>query len=567
MNRLGWDQADIIIISGDAYIDHPAFGTAVMARLGEYCGLKVAVLPQPNWRDDLRDFKKLGAPKFFFGVTAGCMDSMVNHYTARKRLRSDDAYSPGGRAGFRPDYATIVYTKTLKKIFPDVPVVLGGIEASLRRLTHYDFWSDKLMPSFLIETGADMILFGMAERSFIKLIHELKEGKDVSDLQNISQSVYLTSKMPSLNNDDIVLPSHEACIADKMKFAGMFVMTEKDTNRMVGSRLIQACCDKFVIVNPANPPSKPEDTDLSFDLPYTRLPHPRYRNKPPIPAFEMIRNSVTIHRGCFGGCSFCAISAHQGKFIASRSEQSIFSEIEKIAATEGFKGHITDLGGPSANMFGMKGIDQTVCEKCFKPSCIFPVICKNLNFNHHPLINLYSSAMKIPGVRNITIGSGIRYDLLVDHDAETDRKYGLREYTKLLIENHVSGRLKVAPEHISEEVLKIMRKPSFMKFRSFHRIFQHLNKSAGKKQELRLYLIAGHPGGNETDTKMLSKTVTSMGYHPEAVQEFTPTPMTLSSVIYYTGTNPFTGKLVAVVKSSADIRRQKNMIIKKRRKN
>jgi uncharacterized radical SAM protein YgiQ len=566
MKQLGWEQADVILVSGDAYVDQPAFGTAVMARLGESLGLKVAVLPQPNWRDDLRDFKKLGKPRYFFGVTAGCMDSMVNHYTARKRLRSDDAYTPGGRYGYRPDYATIVYAKILKSIFPDVPVLLGGIEASLRRLTHYDFWSDNLKPSVLIESCADMILYGMAERPFINIIQQLKNGVLFQHLENIPQTVVSTEEKPLPASGVIDLPSHEDCLKDKQTFAKMFAMAEKESNRMNAERLIQKYQDQYIIVQPPFLPATTEETDLSFDLPYTRLPHPRYKKKPPIPAFEMIRNSVTIHRGCFGGCSFCAISAHQGKFIASRSEQSVLREIEQIASSEDFRGHITDLGGPSANMYQMKGINLKQCELCCRPSCIFPEICKNLNFDHHPLTELYNSVQEVKNVRLVTVGSGIRYDMLVDQPPKTDKEYGLTLYSKKLVNDHISGRLKVAPEHISEEVLKIMRKPSFQKFRSFHRIFHHLNKSSGKNQQLRLYLIADHPGSKDSDMKMLSQAMHSMGYQIEAVQEFTPTPMTLSSVIYYTGIHPFTGKKIEVPDSNSGFSKQKNILMKKGRR-
>ena len=398
ISALGWDSIDIIIVSGDAYVDHPSFGTAVMARLGEYMGLKVAVLPQPNWRDDLRDFKKLGKPRLFFGVTAGCMDSMVNHYTARKRIRSDDAYTPGGRAGFRPDYATVVYTKILKQLFPDTPVILGGIEASLRRITHYDYWSDQVKPSFLIETGADIILYGMAERAFINLIQKMQEGIPIQEITDIPQTAFLSNEVPN-NAHQIVLPTHEKCVSSKKIFADMFKDADEEFSSQHAKQMIQKTGEKYVVVNPPYDPPTEEETDLSFDLPYTRLPHPRYRNKPAIPAFEMIKNSVTIHRGCFGGCSFCAISAHQGKLIASRSEVSVLSELNTIASSENFKGHITDLGGPSANMYKMKGIDTSLCMKCKRPSCIFPHICKNLCYDHHPLLALYKKAGQIKGIK------------------------------------------------------------------------------------------------------------------------------------------------------------------------
>jgi uncharacterized radical SAM protein YgiQ len=560
MRALGWSGADIIIVSGDAYIDHPSFGTAVMARLGEYTGLKVAVLPQPNWRDDLRDFKKLGKPRLFFGVTAGSMDSMVNHYTARKRLRSDDAYTPGGRPGFRPDYATVVYTKILKHLFPDTVVILGGIEASLRRITHYDYWSDALKPSFLAETGADMILYGMAERSFIDLIQKLQTGTPFQKITDIPQTAFLADTIPA-NANQLILASHEECMASKRRYANMFRFAEKEFSSMKTRQMIQQTGTRYVVINPPHEPPSENETDLPFDLPYTRLPHPRYRSKPPVPAYEMIKNSVTIHRGCFGGCSFCAISAHQGKFISSRSEKSVLSELKTIASAHGFKGHITDLGGPSANMYQMKGIDTDLCMKCKRPSCIFPQICNNLSYDHHPLLNLYKKAGQIQGIKLITIGSGIRYDMLTERPAEEDRKYGLSEYVKTLILKHVSGRLKVAPEHVTEQVLSMMRKPQLKNFIAFHKLFHTINKGAGLKQEMVLYLISGHPGSSNDDLSLLKKTTASMGYRVETIQEFTPTPMTLSSVMYYTGIDPNSEKKVSVpmsgkISASKKLRKQ-----------
>jgi uncharacterized radical SAM protein YgiQ len=557
MKALEWEQADIIIVTGDAYIDHPAFGAAVMVRLAEYSGCKVAVLPQPNWRDDLRDFKKLGKPRLFFGVTAGCMDSMVNHYTARKRLRSDDAYTPGGKAGFRPDYACAVYSQILKQLFPDTPVIAGGIEASLRRLTHYDYWSDQLKPSILAWSGIDMVLYGMAERAFMQLIREMKNGTPLHKIRHIKQTVFPVNQKPDPQDHDLILPSHDSCVETKSVFAEMFKMVEISLNSFSPGRMIQQYQNRFFVVNPPFPPPTREETDLSFDLPYTRKPHPRYKKKPPIPAYEMIRNSVTVHRGCFGGCAFCAIGSHQGKFIASRSENSVLNELKTIADSDDFKGHITDLGGPSANMYMMQGIDIEKCKKCCRPSCIFPNICNNLNYDHRPLLKLYKKAETIKNIRKITIGSGIRYDMLVDKPLATDEKFGLSEYAQTLIMNHVSGRLKVAPEHVTEQVLKVMRKPSFEKFRSFHKLFQKMNRNTGKQQELVLYLISGHPGSTDEDMKLLTNTTKSMGYHVDTIQEFTPTPMTLSSVMYFTKTNPYTGEKVQISMSGKQIRRQR----------
>ncbi len=545
MKKLGWEYVDIIIISGDAYIDHPAFGTAVIARLAEHLGFRVAVIPQPNWRDDFRDFKKLGKPRLFFGVTSGCMDSMVNHYTARKRLRSDDAFTPGGRSGYRPDYATIVYTKILKQLFPETPVILGGIEASLRRITHYDYWTDTLKPSFLIETRADLILYGMAEKAFVQLTEKLNAGFNVKQITDIPQTAFLSETIPE-KQKQLILPSHEECTASKKAFARMHKISEFEFSSLNSQQIIQKSGKHYVVVNAPFPPQTEKEIDLSFDLPYTRLPHPRYRNKPPIPAFEMIRNSVTIHRGCFGGCSFCAISAHQGKFISSRSEASILSELKTIASTSDFRGHITDLGGPSANMYKMQGKNKSVCMTCRRSSCVYPKICDNLNFDHKPLISLYKKALTVQGIKRVTIGSGIRYDLFVDRSDAESQKYGLTEYAKTLIVNHVSGRLKVAPEHISDQVLKIMKKPQMKTFISFHRLFNSLKAKYNLQQELVLYLISGHPGSKEGDYKLLKQKSSAMGYVVDTIQEFTPTPMTLSSVIYYTGLDPFTEQKISV---------------------
>ncbi len=566
MKARGIERPDIVIVSGDAYVDHPAFGTAVMARLAEYCGMNVVVLAQPNWRDDLRDFKKFGKPVYFFGVTAGCMDSMVNHYTARKRIRSEDAYTPGGKAGFRPDYASIEYTRILKKLYPDVPVVLGGIEASLRRLTHYDYWSDSLKTSVLLESGADMILYGMAERAFVTIIKKLQEGMEFDKLKDVPQTVLACNSHFEKLPGDVFLPSHEDCVRKKEVFAAMFAQLEKENSAMIQNRIVQKTGNKQIIVNPHFPPPTAEETDLSFDLPYTRLPHPRYKSKPPIPAFEMIKHSVTIHRGCFGGCAFCAINVHQGKFIASRSEQSVLRELKKIASSEDFRGHITDLGGPSANMYQMKGKDMKQCERCHRPSCLFPEICQNLCYDHHPLLNMYEKAAQTEGVKLITIGSGIRYDMLVERDSKTDKTYGLSKYSKVLIKNHISGRLKVAPEHLTEEVLKIMRKPSFDKFRAFHRVFQKIKDEERMKHELVIYLISNHPGSEDDDMKMLAKVTNAMGYRAETVQDFTPTPMTLSSVIWYTGIHPYTGKTIKSMQYSGRNKTQKDWIVKNKRK-
>lgn len=525
---LGWDELDVILFSGDAYIDHPSFGVAIIARVLESEGLKVAVVPQPNWRDDLRDFRKLGRPRLFFGVGAGAMDSMVNHYTANKRLRSDDAYTPEGRAGYRPDRATTVYTKILKQLFPDVPVVIGGIEASQRRFTHYDYWDDGLRQSILAESGADLLIYGMAERQHRELVRRLKAGEKFSDIKDIPQTAYLADPRPV----DIELASHETCLASKRAQAMNFRIFEEQSNLYEPTAVLgQRVGDKMVIVNPQLPPISTEELDAIYDLPYMRQPHPRYKGKT-IPAFEMIKYSVTIHRGCFGGCAFCTISANQGKFISSRSKKSIVDEVLKVASDKDFKGYLSDLGGPSANMYRIGGKNVEMCRKCKRPTCLHPKICPNLNRDHSKLIELYKAVDNLKEIKKSCIGSGIRYDLATP------------EYLKEVVEHHVSGRLKVAPEHTSDCVLNIMRKPPFSQFEEFARLFEKLNREAGLKQQLIPYFISSHPGCKAEHMAELAVKTKRLNFKLEQVQDFTPTPMTLSTEIYYTGINPYTGEKV-----------------------
>lgn len=554
MEKRGWEQLDIIIVSGDAYVDHPSFGHAVIARLIESEGFRVGLLPQPNTKDDLRDFKKLGSPKLFFGVTAGCMDSMVNHYTASKRLRSDDAYTPGGEAGFRPDRATIVYSNILKKLYPEVPVVIGGVEASLRRITHYDYWDDKLRPSILIDSGADLLVYGMGEKPILEILHLLKKGVPFTSLKTISGTAFAIEVQDDLPKnkkwETIELASHETCVRDKIAFANNFTVIERESNKLNQKRIVQSVEGRIVVVNPSHPPMSEKEMDRSFSLPYTRLPHPKYHKRGAIPAFEMIKFSVNMHRGCFGGCSFCTISAHQGKFIQSRSEKSILAEVDQIIKADDFKGYLSDLGGPSANMYKMAGRDLVRCEKCSAPSCIFPKICDNLETSHQPMLDLLHKISKKEKIKKVFVGSGIRYDLLL-HD-ESGKRYGDE-----VIRNHVSGRLKVAPEHTSDHVLKLMRKPSFDLFRKFKKIFDAVNEKGNLRQELIPYFISSHPGCALKDMGELALQTQELGYKLEQVQDFTPTPMTLSTVIYYTGINPYGLKEVYVAKSSEDKKKQR----------
>ena len=543
MKAHGWDSVDVVLFTGDAYVDHPSFGAAVIGRLLQSRGLKVAIVPQPNWQDDLRDFKKFGEPRLFFGISAGAMDSMVNHYTANRRRRSDDAYTPDGRHGMRPDYPTIVYSKILKELYPNVPIIAGGIEASMRRLSHYDYWEDRLRPSIMQDAPIDMLVYGMGELPILEVLDRLEKGESISQIINVKQTVVLADKLPSADDDNIILNSFEDCLKNKKLQAQNFKHIEQQSNRYEGATLWQQCGRNIVKVNPMNPPMTTKQIDTSFDLPYTRLPHPRYKNKT-IPAFEMIKFSVNMHRGCFGGCSFCTISAHQGKFIASRSKESIIKEVEQITNMPGFKGYLSDLGGPSANMYMMSGKDLNICKKCMKPSCLHPKPCPNLNANHAPLLDIYKAVDSLPQIKKSFIGSGVRYDLSMHHTGDADVDRINAKYNEELIIKHVSGRLKVAPEHTCDHVLNLMRKPSFSLYYDFKKIFDRVNRINGLNQQLIPYFISSHPGCREVDMAELAVETKGLNLHLEQVQDFTPTPMTLSTEIYYTGIHPYTGEKV-----------------------
>ena len=567
MEALGWERPDVILFSGDAYIDHPSFGAAVITRVLEAAGMRVAVVPQPNWRDDLRDFTKMGAPRYFFAVTAGNMDSMVNHYTAARRLRSDDAYTPGGVSGFRPDYATVVYTQALKKLFPSTPVVIGGIEASMRRLMHYDYWKDALEPSILISSGADLLIYGMAERAVTELALRVRKGEKPEMIRDLPQSAFTVpaghTLQPLPGAREMKMHSCEEALTSKKAYAANFVLFEKTSNSRKPVRLTEQCGDAIVVVNPPFPPATGTALDAIYELPFSYSPHPRYAKKGPIPAWEMIRFSVNIHRGCFGGCSFCAIAAHQGKFISSRSEASVMNEVERISRMDGFKGYLSDLGGPSANMYRMAGKDQERCMKCGRPSCIWPGVCDNLDTSHNDLTGLYRKVNTLPYIKKAFVGSGIRYDLLM-RDYNKSAGGGEEQYLKELIVNHTSGRLKVAPEHTDDEVLYLMRKSSFRHFRKLREKFMRIIQSAGLKYELVPYFISSHPGTTEQKMGSLARELKELGMHPEQVQDFTPTPMTLATAIYYLGFDPYSGKSVYVARDLAEKRRQKEYFFKKR---
>ena len=550
LDELGWDYVDVIIVSADAYVDHPCFGHAVVGRLFEHEGLRVAILPQPNWRDDLRDFKKLGKPRLFFAISSG-MDSMVNHYTAAKRLRSDDAFTPGNKAGFRPDYATYTYAKILKKLYPDVPLLIGGLESSLRRVTHYDYWSDKLKPSILFDTQADILVYGMGEKPLKEIVRLLKKGVPFSSLNSIPQTAYLAPKgnIPKNNHwEDLRLASYEECLASKRTQMENCRKVDIECNKWFQRRILQDVAEQTVVINPAYPPLEYGELDESFEYPYAREPHPRYKKRGAVPAFDMIKFSINTHRGCFGGCSFCAINAHQGKFIASRSRESILREVDLITKMDGFAGTITDLGGPSANMYNMRGRDQSRCQKCARASCLTPKICDNMDTHHKEILELYREVRNHPKVKHLFIGSGVRYDMLLQETDDAELRRDHEEYARELIDYHVSGRLKVAPEHTSDEVLKLMRKPSFTLFHKFKEFFDDECKRIGKRQQIIPYFISSHPGCTEADMAELALETKQLGFQLEQVQDFTPTPMTIATEMFYSELSP-DGKPLYVAKT------------------
>jgi radical SAM protein YgiQ len=537
-----WNELDVILFSGDAYIDHPAFGVSVIGRVLEAAGYRVAIIPQPDWHGDFRDFKKLGRPRLFFGVSAGAMDSMVNKYTANKRLRSEDAYSPNGRHDLRPEYPSIVYSNILRQLYPDVPIVLGGIEASLRRLTHYDYWKDCIRKSVLCDSGADIVIYGMGEKQIISIAQALENGRKIKAIKDIPQTAYLCKERDipeGITTNDIVLHSHEECLYNKKFQAENFKHIEEESNKKHAQRILQKVDSQYIVVNPPYPTMTTEEVDATYDLPYTREPHPKYKGKV-IPAYEMIKFSVNIHRGCFGGCSFCTISAHQGKFIASRSKESILKEVKQVIQMPDFKGYLSDLGGPSANMYGMAGKNIKACEHCKRPSCIHPEICPNLNTDHSKLLDIYRTVDALPGIKKSFIGSGVRYDLLLHNAKDEKTNHSTQEYTRELIKNHVSGRLKIAPEHTSDRVLYLMRKPSFKQFYQFKRIFDKINKEENLRQQIIPYFISSHPGCEEEDMAELAVITKDLDFHLEQVQDFTPTPMTVSTEAWYSGYDPYT---------------------------
>lgn len=556
VEKKGWGELDVVLITGDAYVDHPSFGAAVIGRIIESEGFKIGIIPQPNWQDDLRDFKKFGAPKLFFAITAGNMDSMINHYTANKRLRSTDAYTPGGESKFRPDYALSVYAKIVKKLYPETPILIGGIEGSLRRITHYDYWKNQLMPNILEWSGADLLVYGMGEKPLREVLNLLKKGVPFHQLTMVKQTAYqrpIEDGLP-INKKwtDLELKSHETCLADKKAFASNFKYVEQESNSAIAKRITQKIGDKNLIINPPFPTMSEKEIDASFDLPFTRMPHPKYKKRGPIPAYDMIKFSINTHRGCFGGCSFCTISAHQGKFIASRSEESILKEVDAVTEMPDFKGYLSDIAGPSANMYKLKGIDLSICDKCKAPSCIHPVVCTNLDTNHEQMTNLYQKIDSHPKIKKAFVGSGIRYDLLVKSYNKKGNEKEMKRYMEQLQKHHVSGRLKVAPEHTSADTLKIMRKPKFEHFKEFKKEYDKIDKKHNLNQQLIPYFISSHPACKEEDMANLAAETKDMGFQLEQVQDFTPTPMTVATIIYYSGYHPYTMKEHYVPKTKED---------------
>lgn len=559
VQRLGWDYIDVIFFTGDAFVDHPSFGTACIARYLEKFGYRVAVVPQPNWKDDLRDFRKLGAPRLYFAVNSGAMDSMVNHYTAARRLRHEDAYTPDGQFGRRPDRAVTVYTKILKRLWPDVPVVIGGVEASLRRLAHYDYWDNSIHPSILVDSGADWLCYGMGERTMLELTRAIESGRNLRQMENIAQLAFYRKGTCKLDGA-LVLHSYERCLEEPRSFAENFHQIEIHANMLTPQTLVEPVGDGYVRVNPPLPPATTEEMDSFWDLPFTKKPHPRYKGKR-IPAYDMIKDSIITHRGCFGGCNFCTIAAHQGKFIQSRSEESILKEVRELAAMPEFRGNISDLGAPTANMYGMHGKDPSRCAVCRRKSCLFPSPCSNMDRNHERVLALYRRVDAVKGIRHSYIGSGVRYDLFLDEKGFVDESG--KKYLRELMLHHTSGRLKVAPEHTEDKVLYYMAKPSFRLFERLRAEFDKINREEGTHTELVPYFISSHPGCTLQDMRKLASNKSLRGIWMEQVQDFMPTPMTTSSIMFCTGLDPRTMKEVFVEHDPERKKEQKSLFFRK----
>ena len=546
----GWDAPDVVFVTGDAYVDHPSFAMAVLSRMLESHGFRVAILPQPDWRS-VAAWRELGRPRLFYAVSGGNMDSMINHYTANKKRRNDDAYSPGGRIGLRPDRPTPVYAQRCREAFPGVPVVIGGIEASLRRIAHFDYWSEQVRPSMLATSKADLLAFGKGEATIVAIARRLAAGEPVTALRDLRGVAYLLGArepLPAWPGEMLVLPSFDEVARDPMAFACMTRAFHHETNPFNARRLRQAHGDRTLILNPPCLPIAEAEMDAIYDLPYTRRPHPRYTE--PIPAHTMIKDSVQIMRGCFGGCTFCSITMHEGRVIQSRSPRSVLAEVRAIAAEPGFKGTISDLGGPTANMYQMRCTRPEVEAVCKRLSCIHPTICKLLGTSHAPTIELMRGARAIAGVKRVHIASGIRMDLANLDDAYVDE----------LVTHHVGGHLKVAPEHHSDRVLALMKKPSHREFERFAATFKRASARAGKEQYLVPYFIASHPGSRVEDMIELAVFLKTHGYRPRQVQDFIPAPMDIATCIYYTGIDPLTMARVDTVKKLRDRQTQRALM-------
>ncbi|AZR72410.1 YgiQ family radical SAM protein [Anoxybacter fermentans] len=551
MKARGWDQLDILLITGDAYVDHPSFGVAIIGRLLEIHGYKVGIIAQPDWRD-IKDFKAFGdkPPRLFVGITSGNLDSMVNNYTAARRRRKRDVYSPGGVGGKRPDRAVIVYANRVREVFGKVPIVIGGLEASLRRFAHYDYWQDRVRRSILLDSRADLIVYGMGERQVVEIAQSLESGIPIEYLTYLDGTVAKTKSLDGLK-DFVELPSYEEVSTDKEKYALSFKLQYQEQDPFKGRPVVQKHGDWYIVQNRPAKPLATHELDRLYELPYTREYHPIYEKEGGIPALKEVKFSIVTHRGCYGSCAFCALVQHQGRIIQSRSKESILKEVRLLTKLPDFKGVIHDVGGPTANMY------KTGCSRdgegyCGKRNCLFPSPCPNLKKSHQEYIDLLRSIRQIPGVKHVFIRSGIRYDLLMA-DNESD-------FLKELCEHHVSGQLKIAPEHVSPKVLKAMRKPSFEVYAKFREEYKKVNKMLGKKQYLVPYFISSHPGCGLDEMIQLAEHIRDLKYNPEQVQDFTPTPMTLATCMYYTGIDPLTGEKIYVPKDMGEKRMQRALL-------
>lgn len=543
----GWDELDVVFITGDAYIDHPSFAMSILGRVLEAAGYRVGIVSQPNWQT-CDDWQRFGRPRLFFGISAGNMDSMINHYTANKKVRNDDAYSPGGRIGLRPDRATLAYCQRARQAYKGVPVIAGGVEASLRRLAHYDYWSDKVRRSILLDSKADLVAFGMGENAIVEMARRLEAGETVKDLRDMRGVAYALGASESIPDDALELPTFEQVSTDKVAFSIATRMIHHETNPLNARRLVQRHGNQAIVCNVPGLPISQEAMDRIYGLPYTRKPHPTYTE--PIPAFNMIKNSVTIMRGCFGGCTFCSITAHQGRIIQSRSKESVIQEIQQMTGDKEFKGIVSDIGGPTANMYHMRCTRPEVEAKCRRQSCVHPKVCKLLGVDHGPVIELMREARELPGIKKVLVASGIRMDLARQSP----------EYIRELTEHHVGGHLKVAPEHVDPDVLYKMRKPANDDFEFFADQFRDASAKAGKKQYLIPYFIASHPGSSIESMIELAVFLKRNGYKPDQVQDFIPAPLDIATSMYYTGLDPFSLKEVYIARALRDRKSQRALM-------